>query len=165
MSKIRIYELAKQLGVANKDLVAKINSIGIEAKSHMAMLTEEEAAKVTALYSRRRKNPKRIHRKRMHPSRTSPSRISRSRMGRKRKMTADRTATDLRRKRTTETKAEATKTETKASRERAIIIIITIIIITSRAVRITRAHSSRARRTTIKARTKKTKRATRTVRR
>ena len=39
MSKIRIYELAKQLGVANKDLVAKINSIGIEAKSHMAMLT------------------------------------------------------------------------------------------------------------------------------
>ena len=46
MSIIRIYELAKQLGVANKDLVAKINSIGIEAKSHMAMLTEEEAAKV-----------------------------------------------------------------------------------------------------------------------
>ena len=46
MSKIRIYELAKQLGVANKDLVAKINSIGIEAKSHMAMLTEEEAAKL-----------------------------------------------------------------------------------------------------------------------
>lgn len=45
MSKIRIYELAKQLGVANKDLVAKINSIGIEAKSHMAMLTEEEACK------------------------------------------------------------------------------------------------------------------------
>ena len=37
MSKIRIYELAKQLGVANKDLVAKINSIGIEAKSHMAV--------------------------------------------------------------------------------------------------------------------------------
>ena len=163
MSKIRIYELAKQLGVANKDLVAKINSIGIEAKSHMAMLTEEEAAKVTALYQPKKEEPKRMHRKRMHPSRTSPSRISRSRMGRKRKMTADRTATDLHRKRPTETKAEATKTETKASRERA--IIITIIIITSRAVRITRAHSSRARRTTIKARTKKTKRATRTVRR
>ncbi|MEI3506415.1 MAG: translation initiation factor IF-2 N-terminal domain-containing protein [Anaerotignum faecicola] len=164
MSKIRIYELAKQLGVANKDLVAKINSIGIEAKSHMAMLTEEEAAKVTALYQPKKEKPKRMHRKRMHPSRTSPSRISRSRMGRKRKMTADRTATDLRRKRTTETKAEATKTETKTSRARAIITTITIII-TSRAVRITRAHSSRARRTTIKARTKKTKRGIRTARR
>ena len=58
MSKIRIYELAKQLGVANKDLVAKINSIGIEAKSHMAMLTEEEAAKVTALYQPKKEEPK-----------------------------------------------------------------------------------------------------------
>ena len=81
-------------------------------------------------------------------------------------MTVGRIVTDLRRKGTTETKAEATKAEatkaeTKTSRARAIITII----ITSRAVRITRAHSSRARRTTIKARTKKTKRATRTVRR
>ena len=58
MSKIRIYELAKQLGVANKDLVAKINSIGIEAKSHMAMLTEEEAAKATALYQPKKEEPK-----------------------------------------------------------------------------------------------------------
>ncbi|MBP3306512.1 MAG: translation initiation factor IF-2 N-terminal domain-containing protein, partial [Anaerotignum sp.] len=49
MSKIRIYELAKQLNVANKDLMEKIHSVGIEAKSHMGMLTEEEAAKVTAL--------------------------------------------------------------------------------------------------------------------
>ena len=50
MSKIRIYELAKQLNVANKDLLEKIHSVGIEAKNHMGMLTEEEAAKVTALY-------------------------------------------------------------------------------------------------------------------
>ena len=32
MSKIRIYELAKQLNVANKDLMEKIHSVGIEAK-------------------------------------------------------------------------------------------------------------------------------------
>ena len=50
MSKIRIYELAKQLNVANKDLMEKIHSVGIEAKSHMGMLTEEDAAKVAALY-------------------------------------------------------------------------------------------------------------------
>ena len=58
MSKIRIYELAKQLNVANKDLMEKINSVGIEAKSHMAMLTEEEAAKVTALYQPKKEEPK-----------------------------------------------------------------------------------------------------------
>ena len=66
MSKIRIYELAKQLGVANKDLVAKINSIGIEAKSHMAMLTEEEAAKVTALYQPKKEEPKKDAPKKEH---------------------------------------------------------------------------------------------------
>ncbi|MBQ8733439.1 MAG: translation initiation factor IF-2, partial [Anaerotignum sp.] len=58
MSKIRIYELAKQLNVANKDLMEKIHSVGIEAKSHMAMLTEEEAAKVTALYQPKKEEPK-----------------------------------------------------------------------------------------------------------
>ena len=51
MSKIRIYELAKQLNVANKDLMEKIHSVGIEAKSHMAMLTEEEVAKAQKMYS------------------------------------------------------------------------------------------------------------------
>ncbi len=50
MAKIRIYELAKQLNVANKELVEKINSIGIEAKSHMGMLTEEDVERVRALY-------------------------------------------------------------------------------------------------------------------
>ena len=72
MSKIRIYELAKQLGVANKDLVAKINSIGIEAKSHMAMLTEEEAAKVTALYQPKKEEPKKDTPKKDAPKQNQP---------------------------------------------------------------------------------------------
>ena len=72
MSKIRIYELAKQLGVANKDLVAKINSIGIEAKSHMAMLTEEEAAKVTALYQPKKEEPKKDAPKTDAPKQNQP---------------------------------------------------------------------------------------------
>ncbi len=50
MSKIRIYELAKQLGVANKELMARMKEIGIEATSHMSMLGEEDADKVTMLY-------------------------------------------------------------------------------------------------------------------
>ena len=58
MSKIRIYELAKQLGVANKELMEKMSSVGIEAKSHMAMLTEEDAAKVSALYAEKKEAPK-----------------------------------------------------------------------------------------------------------
>ncbi len=72
MSKIRIYELAKQLGVANKDLMEKINSVGIEAKSHMAMLTEEEAAKVTALYQPKKEEPKKEEPKQEAPKQVAP---------------------------------------------------------------------------------------------
>lgn len=72
MSKIRIYELAKQLGVANKDLMEKINSIGIEAKSHMAMLTEENAEKVKALYQPKKEEPKKEEPKKEEPKKEEP---------------------------------------------------------------------------------------------
>ena len=51
MSKIRIYELAKQLGVTNKDLMAKLKSIEIEASSHMSVLEAESVEKVKKLYA------------------------------------------------------------------------------------------------------------------
>ncbi|MBQ3567864.1 MAG: translation initiation factor IF-2, partial [Anaerotignum sp.] len=72
MSKIRIYELAKQLNVANKDLMEKIHSVGIEAKSHMGMLTEEEAAKVTALYQPKKEEPKKEAPKKEAPKKEAP---------------------------------------------------------------------------------------------
>ena len=72
MSKIRIYELAKQLGVANKDLMEKINSIGIEAKSHMAMLTEENAEKVKALYQPKKEEAKKEEPKKEEPKKEAP---------------------------------------------------------------------------------------------
>lgn len=72
MSKIRIYELAKQLGVANKDLMEKINSIGIEAKSHMAMLTEENAEKVKALYQPKKEEVKEEEPKKEEPKKEAP---------------------------------------------------------------------------------------------
>ena len=50
MSKIRIYELAKQLGVANKDLMVQLKSINIEANSHMSVLEGEAVEKVKKLY-------------------------------------------------------------------------------------------------------------------
>ena len=72
MSKIRIYELAKQLNVANKDLLEKIHSVGIEAKNHMGMLTEEEAAKVTALYQPKKEEPKKEAPKKDAPKQHAP---------------------------------------------------------------------------------------------
>ena len=50
MSKMRIYELAKQLGVTNKDLMARMKEIGLEANSHMGMVEEADAKKISSLY-------------------------------------------------------------------------------------------------------------------
>ncbi|MDD3395177.1 MAG: translation initiation factor IF-2 [Anaerotignum sp.] len=50
MSKIRIYELAKQLGVANKDLMTKLQKMNIEATSHMGVLEADVVEKVKAQY-------------------------------------------------------------------------------------------------------------------
>ena len=50
MSKMRIYELAKQLGVPNKELMGRLESVGIQANSHMSMIGDAEAQKIKELY-------------------------------------------------------------------------------------------------------------------
>src|SRR3954463_465204 len=44
--KIRLYEVAKDLGLANKDLVAKVRALGIEVKNHMSNLDPDDVARV-----------------------------------------------------------------------------------------------------------------------
>ncbi|MEA3466295.1 MAG: translation initiation factor IF-2 [Thermodesulfobacteriota bacterium] len=41
MAKIRIYELAQQMGVENKELLKRLQRAGIEAKSHMSVVEED----------------------------------------------------------------------------------------------------------------------------
>ncbi|BDV43173.1 translation initiation factor IF-2 [Geotalea uraniireducens] len=48
MSKTHVYELAKKMGIDNKELISRLKSLGIEVKSHMSVLEEEEVNKVTA---------------------------------------------------------------------------------------------------------------------
>jgi translation initiation factor IF-2 len=43
---IKIYELAKELNIASKELVEKINAMGIEAKSHMSSVDDKIAAEL-----------------------------------------------------------------------------------------------------------------------
>jgi translation initiation factor IF-2 len=43
MAKLRVYELAKELEVDNKDLLERISSLGIQVKGHMSSLDEEQA--------------------------------------------------------------------------------------------------------------------------
>jgi translation initiation factor IF-2 len=49
MEKARVKDLSVELGVSNKELLQALREIGIQAKSHMSTLTEEEADEVKAM--------------------------------------------------------------------------------------------------------------------
>ena len=48
MGKIKIFELAKELDVNNKDLVAIAKDLGLDVKSHLSSIEEEDAKKIKA---------------------------------------------------------------------------------------------------------------------
>ncbi|MBL0732198.1 MAG: translation initiation factor IF-2 N-terminal domain-containing protein, partial [Desulfosarcina sp.] len=48
MAKIRVYELARDLNMTNKDLLGRIKSLGISVTSHMASLDDDLAATIKA---------------------------------------------------------------------------------------------------------------------
>ena len=48
MGKVRVYELAKNMGLDNKDLLARLAEAGIDVKSHSSSLSEEELEKFQA---------------------------------------------------------------------------------------------------------------------
>ena len=43
MTKVRVYELAKDLDISSKELMKKIESLGLEASSHMSSIDKEDA--------------------------------------------------------------------------------------------------------------------------
>lgn len=47
MSKIHVYELAKQMGIENKELITRLKGVGVEVKSHLSILEEEDVMKLT----------------------------------------------------------------------------------------------------------------------
>src|SRR5215813_14433129 len=46
VQKVRVYEMAKDVGLSNKDLVDKIRGLGIEVKNHMSALEPDDVARV-----------------------------------------------------------------------------------------------------------------------
>ena len=48
MGKIRVYELAKDMGLENKELLAKLEAAGIEVSSHSSSLSAEDLKKFEA---------------------------------------------------------------------------------------------------------------------
>jgi len=51
MSKVRVYELAKEFGVENKEFIAKLKTLGIAVKSHSSTLEDSEVERVRSEFS------------------------------------------------------------------------------------------------------------------
>lgn len=47
MNKTRIHELAQKMGIDNKELIARLKAVGVEVSSHMAVVSDEDIAKLT----------------------------------------------------------------------------------------------------------------------
>src|SRR5216110_3446256 len=52
--RVRVYELAKELGVPNKDLVERIRALGLEVANHMSHLDSADVDRVRRSLSRER---------------------------------------------------------------------------------------------------------------
>ena len=55
MGKIKIFEIAKELEADNKEIVDLANKLGIEAKSHLSAVAEDEAEKIKNSFKKKNK--------------------------------------------------------------------------------------------------------------
>ncbi|MBI5051065.1 MAG: translation initiation factor IF-2 [Nitrospirae bacterium] len=53
MNKIRIYELAKKLHVASKEIISELAKLGVEAKSHSSGIEDNAAKKLTGIFTKK----------------------------------------------------------------------------------------------------------------
>ena len=58
MSKIKIHEIAKKIGVVSKDVIEKANEIGINVSSHLSSVEENEANKIIEAFENKIENKK-----------------------------------------------------------------------------------------------------------
>ncbi len=54
-AKMRVYEIAKELKLQNKELIAKIRALGLEVNNHMSSLSQDEVIKVKRSLERERR--------------------------------------------------------------------------------------------------------------
>jgi len=60
LSKVRVYEMAKQLNISSKELIEKLNEFDIEVSSHMSTLGYDEARLILEYYTETEEKTKEI---------------------------------------------------------------------------------------------------------
>ena len=64
MGKLKVYELAKELGLSNTEMLEKIKSAGIDVKSHLSTLDEKDVERLrgnTKKSHKEDKKPEQMH--------------------------------------------------------------------------------------------------------
>ena len=57
MAKMKVYELAKELGMESKELVSELQNRGIEVKNHMSALEEGQVSEIKNSFSTKKEAP------------------------------------------------------------------------------------------------------------
>ncbi len=58
MGKIKIHEIAKELGISSKEVIAKANELGIEVTSHLSSVEEDVAQKIKTSFTNKQTDNK-----------------------------------------------------------------------------------------------------------
>src|SRR5512134_2235965 len=82
-AKMRVYEIAREVGIPNKDLLAKIRAMGLEVNNHMSSLDADDVARIKKTLEKERggspapvessKTPAAVVRRRSHAPGTPAS--------------------------------------------------------------------------------------------
>lgn len=58
MAKIKIHEIAKKIGLTSKEIIEKANELGINVKSHLSSIEEEQAEKIEKSFANKKESKK-----------------------------------------------------------------------------------------------------------
>ena len=65
MTRLRVHELARELNMENKDLIDRIDKLGIQVKNHMSTLTDSAVLKIRQQFSEVRPGSEKVEEKRI----------------------------------------------------------------------------------------------------
>ena len=66
LGKMKLYELAKEMDVSSKDLLEQAKEMGINIKSHLSVISDDDVKNLKAKNQKRRKSlKKKIHKRKI----------------------------------------------------------------------------------------------------
>ena len=78
MAKIRVHELAKELERDNKEIIAALQKLGVEVKSHMSNVEDAEAGKIRGMFAKKTARPKEEEQMQQNPEKDLEKKVGKT---------------------------------------------------------------------------------------